>query len=280
MPIPIATRDIFVEANGIRHHLIARGSPGLPAVMMIHGLAGQARVFDVVAAHLAANFHVYCLDVRGRGESAWGALEEYGTDTYVSDLEAVREALGLQRFTLIGTSMGGIISMNYAPKYPQRVDRVVLNDIGPEIDPAGLKRIFAYVGDAPEMFADVKAVLKYYRENYGPMVEHLPEDQVVEFARANVRKDDNGMYVWKMDPAVRKFGGPQPTMDQWEAAKGIAAPVLILRGANSDVLNAAIAAKMVEVMPNARLVEIPGVGHAPILSEPESVRALDAFLSA
>lgn len=280
MPSPVATRDIYVEANGIRHHLIARGAPGSPVVMMIHGLAGQARVFDLIAAHLAARFHVYCLDVRGRGESAWGPLEEYGTDTYVADLEAVREALGLQRFALIGTSMGGIISMNYAPKYPQRVDRVVLNDIGPEIDPIGLQRISAYVGQAPEMFADMKAVLKYYRENYGPMVEHLPEDHLVEFARANVRKNDNGVYVWKMDPAVRKFGGPQPAMDQWEAAKGIAAPVLILRGALSDVLNAATAAKMVELMPNATLVEVPGVGHAPILSEPESVRALDAFLSA
>ncbi|MEP7216060.1 MAG: alpha/beta hydrolase [Anaerolineaceae bacterium] len=280
MPSPVATRDIYVEANGIRHHLIARGSPGSAVVMMIHGLAGQARVFDVIAAHLAANFHVYCLDVRGRGESAWGQPESYATDMYVADLEAVREALGLQRFTLIGTSMGGVISMNYASKFPQRVERVVLNDIGPEIDPAGLERISAYVGHAPEMFADMKAVLKYYRENYGPMVEHLPEDQVVEFARANVRKDDNGLYVWKMDPAVRKFGGPQPAMDQWEAAKAVTAPVLILRGALSDVLNAATAAKMVEVMPNARLVEIPRVGHAPILSEPESVKALDAFLSA
>lgn len=280
MPNPVASRDIYVEANGIRHHLIARGAPGTPAVMMIHGLAGQARVFDQIASRLAARFHVYCLDVRGRGESAWGPVEEYGTDTYVADLEAVREALGLHRFALIGTSMGGIISLHYAAQFPERVDRVVLNDIGPEIDPAGLERIVAYVGHAPEMFADMKAVVRYYRENYGPMVEHLPEDQVADFARANVRKNDNGVYVWKMDPSVRKFAGPQPAMDQWEAARAISAPVLILRGANSDVLSPAIAAKMVEAIPDARLVEIPGVGHAPILSEPESIRALDAFLSA
>lgn len=280
MPNPVASRDIYVEANGIRHHLIARGAPGTPAVMMIHGLAGQARVFDQIASRLAARFHVYCLDVRGRGESAWGPVEEYGTDTYVADLEAVREALGLHRFALIGTSMGGIISLHYAAQFPERVDRVVLNDIGPEIDPAGLERIVAYVGHAPEMFADMKAVVRYYRENYGPMVEHLPEDQVADFARANVRKNDNGVYVWKMDPAVRKFAGPQPAMDQWEAARAISAPVLILRGANSDVLSPAIAAKMVEAIPDARLAEIPGVGHAPILSEPESIRALDAFLSA
>jgi pimeloyl-ACP methyl ester carboxylesterase len=97
MTTTYAVRDIFVEANGLRHHLIARGTPGSPVVMMIHGLAGQAHAFDAIANHLAAKYHVYCLDVRGRGESAWGPADQYGVDTYVADLEAVREALGLQR---------------------------------------------------------------------------------------------------------------------------------------------------------------------------------------
>lgn len=148
--------------------------PGSPVVMMIHGLAGQAHVFDAIANQLAGKYHVYCLDVRGRGESAWGPPGEYGIDTYVADLEAIREALGLQRMSLVGTSMGGIITMHYAPKYPERVARAVLNDIGPEIDPEGLKRIISYVGGAPEMFADMKAVVRYYKEHYAPMVEHLP----------------------------------------------------------------------------------------------------------
>lgn len=278
MTLPVASRDIYVEANGIRHHLIARGAPGTPVVMMIHGLAGQAHVFDGIASYLSARFHVYCLDVRGRGESAWGPANQYGMDTYVADLEAVREALGLQLFTLIGTSMGGLISMNYIPRFPERVAKVVINDIGPEVDPAGLARILQYVGHAPEMFADMKAVVKYYRENYGPMVEQMPEDQVAEFARWNVRKSDSGVYVWKMDLAVRAGGAPPPSMDQWEAAGKISCPALILRGAKSDVLNAATAQRMVETMANARLVEVPGVGHAPVLSEPEAVKALDAFL--
>lgn len=278
MTLPVSSRDIYVEANGVRHHLIARGAPGKPVVMMIHGLAGQAHVFDGIASYLSGRFHVYCLDVRGRGESAWGPPEGYGIDTYVADLEAVREALGLERLTLIGTSMGGIITINYAPRFPERVERLVINDIGPEIDPVGLARILQYVGHAPEMFADMKAVVKYYRENYGPMVEHLPEDQVADFARWNVRKSDSGVYVWKMDPAVRRGGAPQPSMDQWEAVRGVTCPALILRGAKSDVLSASIAARMVESMPNARLVEVPGVGHAPVLTEAESVKALDAFL--
>jgi pimeloyl-ACP methyl ester carboxylesterase len=279
MPANVPARDIFVQANGLRHHLIARGSPGTPVVMMIHGLAGQAHVFDVIASRLAANYHVYCLDVRGRGESDWGPPGEYGVDNYVADLEAVREALGLQRFTLVGTSMGGIISMNYAPKFPERVEKAVLNDVGPEIDPVGLARILQYVGHAPEMFVDMKAVVKYYRENYGPMVEHLPEDQVADFARWNVRKSDSGVYVWKMDPAVRRGGAPAASMDQWEATRNLKCPVLLLRGAQSDVLSAEIAGRMREAIGDCTFVEIPGVGHAPVLSEPESIVALEAFLA-
>lgn len=279
MPANVPARDIFVQANGLRHHLIARGSPGTPVVMMIHGLAGQAHVFDVIASRLAAKYHVYCLDVRGRGESDWGPPEAYGIDTYVADLEAVRDALGLQRFALVGTSMGGIITMNYAPRFPERVEKAVLNDIGPEIDPVGLARILEYVGHAPEMFADMKAVVKYYRENYGPMVEHLPEDQVADFARWNVRKSDSGVYVWKMDAAVRKGGAPAASIDQWEALRGMACPVLLLRGAQSDVLSAGIAARMREAIADCTFAEIAGVGHAPVLSEPDSIAALEAFLA-
>ena len=271
-------RDIFVEANGIRHHLIARGMPGSPVVMMLHGLAGQAHVFDVIANRLSARHHVYCLDVRGRGESAWGAANEYAIDTYVADLEAVRDALGLQRFSLVGTSMGGLITMQYAPKFPDHVEKAVLNDVGPEIDPEGLKRILSYVGGAPEMFADIKAVIRYYKEHYAPMVEHLPDDQVAEFARYNVRKSDSGVYVWKMDPAIRVTAAPPPATDNWEALKSIKCPVMVLRGAKSDVLSAPIAARMVEALPGTRLVEVPGVGHAPILSEPVAVAALEEFL--
>ncbi len=91
----------------------------------------------MIAGHLAGSYHVYCLDVRGRGESEWGPPDGYHFENYVADLEAVREALGLRRFALVGTSMGGLIAMQYTPRFPERVSRVVFNDIGPEIDPAG-----------------------------------------------------------------------------------------------------------------------------------------------
>lgn len=278
MPTAVASRDIFVQANGLRHHLIARGMPGAPVVMMIHGLAGQAHVFDSIASRLSTKYHVYALDVRGRGESEWGPPDGYHVGNYIDDLESVRENLGLTDLALVGTSMGGIITMHYAAAYPEHVTRAAVNDIGPEIDPTGLKRILSYVGDAPTGFPDMKAVLKYYRENYGPMVEHLPEDQVADFARWNVRKDQ-GIYVWKMDPAIRNPSAVPPPRDPWDAYKAMQCPVLILRGAQSDILSRDIADRMLAANPNASLAEVSGVGHAPMLVEPESIRALESFLA-
>ncbi|MGE5595396.1 MAG: alpha/beta fold hydrolase [Hyphomicrobiales bacterium] len=276
------TRDIFVQANGLRHHLIARGSPGTPAVMMIHGLTQQAHVFDAVAEKLAERFHVYCLDVRGRGETEWGDPGGYHFDNYVADLEAVRAALGLQRFALVGTSMGGLISMYYAPRHPERVTRVVMNDIGPDIAPEGLQRILAMASSAPEGFTGLKAVAKYYREENGPVLARRTEDEVMEYARWHVRRSDSGVYVWKMDPAVRRPPAPPPppSVAPWDAWRGIECPVLIVRGAESDSLSADIAAKMIDALPGTQMVEVPGVGHAPSLTEPEAFEALETFLSA
>ena len=279
MTPPVVARDLFVEANGLRHHLVVRGSPSAPQVIMIHGLAGQAHTFDAIATLLAEKYHVYCLDVRGRGESEWGPPDGYHMQNYVADLEAVRQALSLEKFALLGTSMGGLITMNYAAVHPGRVRRAVLNDIGPEIDPAGAQRIMAYVGHAPEAFQNMRAVVKYYKENYAPMVAGLSDDQVAEFARWNVRKDDTGLYIWKMDPSVRKFSAPPAAPDPWETLKAIACPVLILRGAESDVLSPEIARRMGESLANCRLVEVAGVGHAPVLTEPEARQALDEFLA-
>jgi len=276
-----ATRDIFVQANGIRHHLIARGNPAAPAVMMIHGLTQQAHVFDAIAARLATKLHIYCLDVRGRGESEWGPPGDYNVETYVSDLEALREALGIERFALVGTSMGGLISMAYTPRYPRRVTRVVLNDIGPEIDPRGGQRIMTMLRSAPEAFTDLKAVVKYYREENAQVLGKRSDDEVLEYARWHVRRSDTGVYVWKMDPAVRVPAPPPPQpQDPWENLRAITCPALVVRGAESDVLSAETARKMSETTSKCTVVEVPGIGHAPSLVEPAAAKALEDFLSA
>jgi pimeloyl-ACP methyl ester carboxylesterase len=271
----------FVTANGIRLHYLDYNESAKPGLMCIHGLTGNAHNFDPLAPHLTEGYHVMSLDIRGRGESGWGPPTYYVPLTYVSDLAAMLDACRIRRVTLIGTSMGGIISMMFAGGYPERVERLILNDIGPEIDPVGLARINDYVANVQSDFKDMADVAAYHRQIYPPMAA-IPEAQLIELVKWSVKPTGNGRLTWKMDPAIRR--PPRVTsaarqMDLWVPYARIAAPVLIVRGAESDILARATAARMCNVLRNAKLVEVPGVGHAPSLVEAEALSAIKEFLA-
>ncbi len=273
-------QDKFHQAGGVRLHYLDFGGDSKPALVCIHGLTGNAHNFDALAPHLAARYRVLALDVRGRGDSQWGPPLDYNPQVYVSDLKEFLDAAGIARTALIGTSMGGIISMMFAGGYPERVERLVLNDIGPEIAPAGLQRIVAYVSEAPERFDDLAAVAAYYRATYPPAAK-LAEAELAEWVRWSVKPTAGGGLTWKMDPAVRKpprGGSAARPLDLWLHYTRVLAPILIVRGAESDVLAPETAARMLKVQRGARLVEVPGVGHAPSLVEPQALAALGEFL--
>jgi pimeloyl-ACP methyl ester carboxylesterase len=271
--------DKFVNANGLRLHYLDYGNDGAPWVVCVHGLTQNAHNFDALAPHLAAKYHVISVDVRGRGDSQWGPPTEYLPQNYVTDLAKMLEELGVAPTSLIGTSMGGIISMMYAGGWPERVERLVLNDIGPEIDPAGAARIASYVGEAPERFKDIGEVVKYYKENYPPMAK-LADNVVADQVKWSVKPAADGALKWKMDPNVRRplrGGTAQQRFDYWVPFARIAAPALIVRGADSDVLDRGTAGRMCKVLKRAKVVEVPGVGHAPSLTETESLGAIKEF---
>ena len=273
--------DKFVNANGLRLHYIDYGNDGAPWVVCVHGLTQNAHNFDALAPHLVAKYHVISIDVRGRGGSQWGPPTEYLPQNYVTDLAKMLEELAVARASLIGTSMGGIISMMYAGGWPERVERLVLNDIGPEIDPVGLARIATYVGGAPERFKDIGEVVKYYKENY-PAMAKLADNVVADQVKWSVKPAPDGALTWKMDPNVRRplrGGTAQQRFDLWVPYARIACPTLIVRGADSDVLDRATASRMCQVLKRAKVVEVPGVGHAPSLTEPESVAAIKEFFA-
>ena len=274
--------DKFVNANGLRLHYIDYGNEGAPWVVCIHGLTGNAHNFDAVAPHLAAKHHVISIDVRGRGDSQWGPPTEYLPQNYVTDLARMLEELGAARVSLIGTSMGGIISIMYAGGWPERVERLVINDIGCEIDPAGAARIAGYVGEAPERFENLGEVVKYYKQNYPPMAK-LGDDVVAEQVQWSVKPGASGGLAWKMDPNVRRplrGGTAQQRFDLWVPYARIACPILIVRGGESDILASATASRMCTVHKRAKVVEVPGVGHAPSLTEAESQGAIKEFFGA
>ena len=271
--------DKFASANGLRLHYLDYGIDGAPWVVCVHGLSGNAHNFDALAPHLAAKYHVISVDVRGRGDSQWGPPTEYLPQNYMTDLGRMLEELGAARASLIGTSMGGIISMTYAGGWPERVERLVINDIGCEIDPAGVARIANYVGEAPERFKDLGEVVKYYRENYPPMAK-LADDVIGEQVKWSVKPGADGSLVWKMDPSVRRplrGGTAQQRFDLWVPYARIACPVLIVRGGESDILASATASRMCKVHKQAKAVEVPGVGHAPSLTEVEALAVIKEF---
>jgi len=270
----------FITVNGLKLHYLDHGGRDNNWLVCIHGLTGNAHNFDALASHLTPAYHVLSIDVRGRGDSEWGPGMEYTPQNYVADLAAFLDTLGIERTTLIGTSMGGMISILFAGGYPERVERVVLNDIGPDIDATGLARITSYVGDAPSEFDDLEAVAAYYRRIYPPAAK-MTSEAVREMARWSVKPAPNGKLGWKMDPQIRRpvrGGAASRPLDLWVPFARIAAPILVVRGGESDILSAATVSRMKSTLRAAKSVEVPGVGHAPSLVEPEALAAIKEFL--
>jgi esterase len=272
----------FITINGLRLHYLDFGNSAKPPLICIHGLSGNAHNFDLLAAHLAPDYHVISIDVRGRGDSQWGPADEYNQTTYSSDLAALIDRLQFPRVTLIGTSMGGMIAMLYAGGYPERVDRIVLNDVGPEVDPAGIKRITDYMSTAPIEFASLAEVGEYYRRNY-PAMRQMPEQELLDFVKWAVKPTEKGMLRWKIDPAVRNVprgGSSARPLDMWVPYARITASMLVIRGAESDILARGTTERMRAVLPQlTTVVEVPGIGHAPSLLEPAALNAIKRFLA-
>ena len=265
--------DRFIRVGDLNLHYLEWGEAGAPPVIMVHGLSGNAHAFDNLAPHFLPQYHVISVDVRGRGDSDWAQDADYSNEAYVADLEGLRQALGFERISLVGTSMGGRISLTYAGAYPDRVERAVLNDIGPEVDPRGGDRIAASTREAPTSFATMDEALDWHRQQR-PGFSLLSEAEQPVTACHAVKPQPGGSYTWKMDPAVRSDPRRPDPETSWTLARRIPGPVLLVRGGISDLLSPEIAQRMVQEMQDCRMVEVPGVGHAPTLMEPEAFRAV------
>jgi pimeloyl-ACP methyl ester carboxylesterase len=268
-----------VELNGLRIHYVDWGSSSASPVVCVHGYTSSAQAFNGPARHFQDRCRLVAPDVRGHGESAWSPAGAYQYQDQVGDLAALVDALALGRFTLIGTSMGGIIAMAYAGAHPDRLQRLVLNDIGPDIE-TGSQRITATVGSRPEEFATLDEAMEYRRQVSPITAGRKLEDQH-ELALGVLRQRPDGRWIWKMDPAYIqqrvKHGAPRRP-DLWPVLKRVPCPTLVVWGTDSDVLSEAQARRMVEALPKGQLVAVPGVGHAPTLMEPAVLKALEQFL--
>ncbi len=286
-PAQPAWRDLYWWSNdGVRLHARVYDGPensdALP-LLCIPGLTRNARDFDCLAPHLAHGRRVYVLNLRGRGESGYAkdALS-YVPLTYVQDVVALLTAENVERFVAVGTSLGGLVTVLLGATQPGRLAGAVLNDVGPEIDPRGLARIRGYVGQAASFPTWVHAARAIGTAN-ADVYPDWTLDQWLAMAKRTHKLTREGRIVPDYDSNIAqpfKVPGGEAGVDLWPAFDALkTVPTLLLRGALSDILAANAAQALIARLPDARLVTVPGVGHAPTLDEPESVAAIDRLLA-
>lgn len=257
-----------------------------PALLLMHGLTRNSADFEPLAGHLAGRYRLIVPDVRGRGLSAHDPdAGNYRPDVYAADMFALLDDLGVERAGLIGTSMGGLMAMIMAATQPARVAALVLNDVGPLLDPAGLARIQGYVGASADAADWDEAAARCAAINAVAFPDFGDADWLA-FARRTWRETAQGAIRPDYDPAIaastRDDDPATVPPDLWQLWDMLAAiPALVIRGALSDLLSAATVAEMGRrhAGPFAA-VEVPNRGHAPLLDEPAALAAIDAFLKA
>ncbi len=283
-----ATRERFVlglSAQGF--HKVAYsewGDPDRPGTLVcVHGLTRNRHDFDILSRALSAEFRIACPDVVGRGGSDW--LKDpagYGYPQYLSDMNALVARLGVESVDWLGTSMGGLIGMMLAAQPGTPVRRLIVNDVGPFIPKASLERIAGYVGQDPR-FPDLTAAEAYFRDVHAPF-GRLTDAQWQHLTRTGVSEDDadgeDRGFRLRYDPDIAQAIGEAPLedVDLWDLWDRITCPVLVLRGAESDLLPAEVAQEMTRRGPAATLVEFPDCGHAPALMDDHQIAVVREWL--
>lgn len=263
------------------HHVVyfEWGEAANPRVAVcVHGLGRNARDFDVIAEALAATHRVLAVDMPGRGESDWLAdANDYTFPTYLTTLTALIARSGAETVDWIGTSLGGLLGIVVAAQPKQPIARLVVNDVGPVIEPAALERIRGYFGLDP-LFGSYAEIGQYIRQvsaTFGP----LTDAQWDHVARSNVRQRPDGRWGLAYDPGIAvPFRAAAAPADLWGVWDAIRCPTLVLRGAQSDLLSSSTATQMAARGPMPKVVEFPDVGHAPMLMSAGQIDPVVQFL--
>jgi pimeloyl-ACP methyl ester carboxylesterase len=258
------SRNIGID--GLTFHYVDWGGSGAPLVML-HGLSGHARTWDHTAAALSDRYHVLALDQRGHGDSDWAP--EYGLRPMANDVLGWLDALDLGEVTLMGQSMGGLVSFVFAAAHPERVARMVIMDIGPELAPAGSANVTSSLAandvfsSADEAFAQARAA------------NPRPTDSALRHRVTHaLRQLPDGTLTYKYDKELRR--NPRALFDHtagelWAAWRSVNCPVLLVRAADSNVLAADTAQRMLAENSNVSFASIPDCGHSITLDRPDGL---------
>lgn len=259
------------------------GGESRPVVVCLHGLTRNARDFAGLAERMAGAWRVLCPDMRGRGDSAYARdSASYTPLQYVEDVELLLEEEGIGRIVAIGTSLGGLMTAILAAKNPGLIAGAVLNDIGPVIEPAGMARIREYVGQG-RSFPTWMHAARALEESQGAAFPKFDVADWLAMAKRVMTLGQNGRIVFDYDMKIAepfaKDEGAAP-VDLWPAFAALGGiPLLVLRGALSDLLSERTLADMAARLPGAEVITVADVGHAPTLDEPAAAKAIDRLLA-
>lgn len=267
-----------------RDYAGAGGGARLPLICL-HGFTRNSKDFEEVAPLLAARGRrVVVPDIRGRGRSDRDTNPaNYHPRVYARDVLAMMDALDIPRAIFLGTSMGGLVTMILAAKRPRAVAGSILNDVGPEVAPEGIARILGYAGKAVAI-KDWGDAIDYVRRTNAIAFPHFGEEDWRRLAERTFREGAEGPEL-DYDPAIATVSGKAPprwaTPLAWLLFRKLARrrPTLLIRGERSDIITAEIAARMARRAPSLRVVEVPGVGHAPTLTEPAALAEIEQYLA-
>ncbi|MGJ8536756.1 MAG: alpha/beta fold hydrolase [Parasphingopyxis sp.] len=274
---------VWWSNDGLRLHYRSYAGPSdRPPILCLHGLTRNARDWEPVAERLAGDWQIYVLEMRGRGESAYAPDPmTYVPLTYVQDVEAFLKDRNIDRYVAFGTSLGGIITMLQAATRPERLAAVMLNDVGPVIEEAGVERIRGYVGKGGNFPTWLHAA-RALQTGFGDIYPKWALADWLAMAKRLCRLLPSGRIGYDYDMRIAepfRVPGGESGFDMWTAFAGLKdVPTVLVRGGHSEILSEATALEMKRRKPDLEIATVPDVGHAPVLDEPEAEAAIDGLL--
>ena len=271
------------SSDGLRLHYRDYAGPAeQPPILCLPGLTRNARDFEPVADRLAGAWRVIAVEFRGRGQSQYDPNPaRYVPATYAADIHKLLDQLGIADAVFFGTSLGGLVTMLMSGSDPERIAGAMINDIGPVVEPAAIERLRTYVGKGGRWTSWTDAALAAAAINRIAFPHYTAEDWD-RFVRRLCSERADGSIQPDYDMAIAKpfaTDSGAPDFDPWPLLEGLVdKPVLIVRGETSDLFSAQTADRMLDALPKAELVTVPGIGHAPVLDEPEAVAGIDRLL--
>lgn len=267
MPTP---RDRHALLNGLRFHWLDWGTTGMPSLVLLHGAAQTAHSFDEVAPALSRRAHVLALDQRGHGDTAWA--RRYDRDDFVGDVTALLDRHGIERTAIVAMSLGGLNAIRFTARHPERVRALVVVDVVPRIVPAGVEAIGKQLATCDFASFD-EAVASAHAFNPRRTLENIRER-----LGHSMRELPDGRWTYKFDPNMTS--GARNIEQLWADVRRIRVPVLLVRGAESNILDQEGVQQFLAAVPGSRAAEVAGAGHSVMGDNPEGfLAAVEPFLA-